>query len=512
MRAKDRQAKTHKPTANQRVFAGEIMQGRILAVLLLLLPLSAQASKIKAFYVQSQQYRFGNDPSVSTDSPCTQGKKVGNEIERLCFSEPGHGLGDHDFSLNFIEFRDKGTAFDDRQLPAALAQLREAAAKNSGTTIVFIYIHGWHNGADERSQANSADCGEHLYDGDVAKFRNCGLKVIAQNYPASSPGAPPRVVGIYLAWHGTDFGWPPLSYVPSYPIRRGFARHVGLTGMARALEAIFATIQENRQSYFVIAMGHSFGARVLEAADEFVDGNHPVGGGKHPAAGIMTKVRSHVSSPAYDENKDDQLPVDLIFYANAATSHFISRRTIAEWRTTCARDPLTPGCGPRPLYLAVSSRADILTAIIMPIANIAFFWFPTDRYHIISAANTPWMQTHSIPKKVDGTGSLSDYGFCFAIPNSPAPPDIYEVDPKKGEVPAIFWDMNTDHWDASLLEILHVIPGLRQMTIHHWVISSHGDVWNTGVFNMVRAVIETEQAKAAGKAVTCRQEAEGLTP
>jgi hypothetical protein len=473
-----------------------------LAVLLLLLPCSAQASKIKPFYVFDKQHRFPNG-----NVHCPNGFNVSGEIEHLCSSEPSHGYGDHDFSLNFIEFRDSGEPFDPTQLPAALAQLRDAGAKNSGKTIVFIYIHGWHNGADERPQADSADCGAHLYDGDVAKFRNCGLKVIAANYPPSSSGAPPRVVGIYLAWHGTDFGWPPFSYVPSYPIRRGFARHVGLKGMAEALESIFSTIQENRDSYFVIAMGHSFGARVLEAADEFKhpsgEGDHPAGEEKPPAAGIMTKVRLHVSSPAYNQKKDDKLPVDLIFYVNAATSHFISRRTIAEWGAACKKDTSTPGCGPRPLYLAVSSRADVLTAIVMPIANIAFFWFPTDRYHIISAANTPWMQTHSIPRKVDGSESLPEYAFCFAIPTSPTQNDFYEVDPKKGRVPAIFWDMNTDHWDASLLEILHVIPGLRQMTNRHWVISSHGDVWNTGVFNMVYAVIDSERARADQEQVTC---------
>jgi len=476
------------------------MKRLAIAALLFLLPLSAQASKVKPFYVRDQQYRFSD-----SDKRCSEGVLVGTKREKLCSSEPNHGLGDRDFSLNFVEFSDKGTPFDKTQLPAALAQLRDAGAKNTGRkTIVFIYIHGWHNGADERPQGDSADCGEHLYDGDVAKFRNCGLKVIAEYYPSSSSGTP-RVVGIYLAWHGTDFGWPPLSYVPSYPIRRGFARSVGLNGMAQALQSIFSTIQTNRDSYFVIAMGHSFGARVLEAADESVSPDHPY-------AGIMKKVRLHTESLAYNEDNDEKLPVDLIFYVNAATSHFISRRTIADWKTACKDDPSTAGCGPRPLYLAVSSRADVLTAIVMPIANVAFFWFPTDRYHIISAANTPWMQTHSIPRKVAAPKPLSENAFCFTIPNPPAQPDLYEVEPKQGSKQSIFWDMNTDHWDASFLEILHVIPGLRQLTIHHWIISSHGDVWNTGVFNMVRAVIETERTRADGKEVTCGQDTKNQMP
>jgi hypothetical protein len=464
------------------------MNIRLFVALLLLLPFSSQARKVKAFYVKDQQYRFSED-----DPRCSVGK--------LCTSEPDHGYGDHDFSLNFVEFKDNGTPFDKGQLPAALEQIRAARA-NSGKTVVFIYIHGWHNGAEERTQGKSADCAEHLYDGDVAKFRNCGLKIIADDSAPSSPGAPPRVVGIYLAWHGTDFGWPPFSYVPSYPIRRHFARSVGLSGMAEALQSIFSVIQEQRDSYFVIAMGHSFGARVLEAADEFKDTKHPE---KYPNAGIIEKVRSQTASRAFDKAKNDRLPVNLIFYVNAATSSYLSIQTIQDWKSACTKYPLTVGCGQDPLYLGVSSRADVLTAIVMPVANIVFFAPWTDGYHIISAANTPWMQTHSIPRKIatppathsrPSPADLPQDTFCFAIPITQAQTDYYEVDTKSGKTPAMFWDMNTDHWDASLLEVLHVIPGLRQLTVRHWVISSHGDVWNTGVFNLVHSVITTAQKKA----------------
>ena len=466
------------------------MHRRVIAALVFLLPLATQASKLKPFYVSDQQYRF------SEDDPRCSGRK-------LCTSEPNHGYGDHDFSLNFVEFKDDGKPFDKRQLPAALEQVRAAKA-NDGKTIVFIYIHGWHNGAEERAQSKSADCAEHLYDGDVAKFRNCGLKVIADNYPSSSPGAPPRVVGIYLAWHGTDFGWPPFSYVPSYPFRRHFARTVGQAGMAHALQSIFGAIQESRDSYFVIAMGHSFGARALEAADEFVDAKHPE---KHPDAGIIAKVRAHTQSLAYDEDNNDKLPVDLILYVNAATSHYISRRTIALWKQACDDDPSTAGCDSRPLYLAVSSRADLLTAIVMPIANVAFFAPLTDRYHLISAADTPWMQTHNVPRPIPLNSipsSLPEYVFCFAVPDPQTQTNAnYEVDPKSGISRAMFWDMNTDHWIASLEEIVHAIPVFRKTVEHHWIISSHGDVWNTGVFNMVRAVVESGQSNASGNQVTC---------
>jgi hypothetical protein len=437
-----------------------------------------------AVLYRQQQYRFAEDAPLCSKN-------------HLCFSEIRRGQQGHDYSLNFVEFKDNGKQFDDRQLAAALKQVRAARA-NGGQVTVFIYIHGWHNNAQERDQSPSRDCAQNLYVGDVAKFRNCGLKVFPDNSEPTSPGAPPRIVGIYLAWHGTDFGWLPFYYVPSYPFRRHFARAVGLSGMASALQSIFTAIEEQRDSYFVIAMGHSFGARVLEAADEVVNP-------KHPQAGILRKLRSEESSL--------RLPVDMVFYVNAATSHFISIETIKDWQRYCKDGGSTGECGRNPLYLAVSSRADILTAIVMPIANIVFFAPTTDRYHIISAANTPWMQTHAIPRPIHTIPTtLPQNAFCFAVPVSESQKVYYEVDPKSDRTPAMFWAMNSDHWIGSLEGTLHSIPGLRNIVRRHWIISSHGDVWNTGVFNMVRAVIEAEQKKVLGKVVTCAQSTKGQAP
>ena len=456
---------------------------------LLLLPSFARGWSLPAFYTVAKQYRF-----AKSDPRCS------NPSQPLCSSNPQHGLGDRDYSLNFVEFDDKGKMFDSTQLDAAVDQLRDAR-KNDGQTIVFIYIHGWHNNAEERTQTHkSPSCQDNTFTGDVKKFEECGLKVLAASYPPSSFGAPPRIVGIYLAWHGTDFGWPPFSYVPSYPLRRRAARNVGLEGMASALRCIYSVIEEARPSYYVVAMGHSFGARVLEAADEIHDD-------RHPDAGIFQSLRKTSRASAKTEQL---LPVDLIFYVNAASSNSISRLTIADWEERCASGNPPLECVKDPLYLAVSSRADILTAVVMPIANVVFFAPWTDQYHIISAANTPSLQTHSIPRRLNSEqppGSLSGSAFCFDVPALPQ--DIYyRVDPKPARTPAVFWDMNTDHWSASLAGVLHGIPGLRQLIRPNWIISSHGDVWNTGVFNMVRAVVERDRAKLLSQQTPCKQNVE----
>ena len=464
------------------------------AAVFLLTPFAASAVTFLPFYVGDKQYRYDKD-----DAPCKE--------HAMCSYEEHRGAAGQDYSLNYVEIKDNGDPFDNRQLEAARAQVRAARANGQQPT-VFIYIHGWHNNAGERTQKATADCGDSLYDGDVAKFRNCGLKVIAESSTPTAPGAPPRVVGIYLAWHGTDFGWPPFYYVPSYPFRRHYARKVGEEGMARALRAIFAVIQEDRDSYFVLAMGHSFGARVLETAAEVVKPGHP-------QAGIIRKLRS-AEEPLVSKALVPRLPVDLIFYVNAATSNSVSRKTIEDWREKCKLLSPPVGCDKNPLYLAVSSRADVLTAIVMPIANVVFFAPATDQYHLIAAANTPWMQTHKIPEPVkECQTDLPEGTFCFAVPASDTLTDHYQVNPKPGKTPAIFWDMNSDHWIASVEGILHSIPILRKLIARHWVISAHGDVWNTGVFNMVRSVLATEELKTRSEVQRARErlrEAPGAAP
>lgn len=535
---------------------------RALALLMfyVLTPLSTLAAKFPQIYVRDQQYRF-----AATDPRCS--------ARGLCYSTTVRGDSGHDYSMNFIEFRDNGDLFDPNELDAALKQL-DSARGNKQKVTVFIYIHGWHNNAGERDQGKGPrDCGEHLYVGDVAKFQNCGLKVIADNGPATTPGAVPRVVGIYLAWHGTDFTLFPFVipyYVPSYIFRRHFGCSVGKTGMEKGLQQILSVIQQHRNSYFVVAMGHSFGARALENADLTLDPAYsrrlhasnvntdrrltlmpsnlntslssepqaqassgvtedaelswpmiptvpPQTASHRPA---LSESRAQTSSSFTEEAQlmppqvplgrlpSSELPIDLVFYVNAATSSYRTIKTINDWNEECKETTPPRGCDQDPLYFAVSSRADILTAVVMPIANFVFPAWSTDRFHIISAANTPWMQTHSIPRRIPKPPeTLSPDAFCFETSDGPNN-YLWEVNPKNGKTPARFWVMNSDHRNAALEGMLHKIPFFRRAVRHDWVISAHGDVWNRSVFNMIYALIETQTSPNKGKA-TCYEETRG---
>jgi hypothetical protein len=304
-------------------------------------------------------------------------------------------------------------------------------------------------------------------------------------YDPTLAGASPRVVGIYLAWHGNDLNWPGLNIVPSYPIRRHFARKTGETGMAIALKAILEKINEHRRDYFVIAVGHSFGARVLETAAEIVK--------PKKASGFMHHFRARAQARrANAAASEEPAPADLFFFVNSASSHAVSLQTRKAWRNACASGNPPAGCESRPLYLSISSRADLLTAVVMPIANVAFFAPLSDAWHIIAAANTFFIQTHKVPRKVDNCVRQNDGTFCFTVDVPGVGNENYEVRPKGERPDSPFWALNTDRWIAAPERILHSIPIFRRMVQNHWLIASHGDVWNPGVFSIIRSVIRTE--------------------
>ena len=420
---------------------------KLCAILLLALPLAGVS-----FYVKDQQFRF-----PESHERC--------KVEKMCdFEEHRSGDG-HDFSINFVEVRGDGSYFDKGQLDRALAQIQAATHGGAQKPLVFIYVHGWHNNAGELDN-KGRECPD--LKGDVAKFRDCGLAELARQYPTVK-GAPPAVVGIYLAWQGMDFTPAGLvTYiVPSYMLRRYGATRVGMTMMRDALDQILLrTIGKNRDQHVVALMGHSFGARVLENAAEVLDP-------------LRVKGRAVAERP----------PADLIFYVNAASSNTISRRTIRDWDESCKKTPANPVCGQDPFYLGVSSRTDFATGLVQPIATLAFFWYPTSvkplRFELVpfSAANSFWMHTHYDPKNLKEKPCPDPHtsSVCFFVPQVPKagkPPyaDTFNVEPHRN-VKTRFWLLNT---------------GRR-------FIRNHGDVWNPKVFAMVHEVLRQNSSYDAAR-------------
>lgn len=413
------------------------------------------------FSVPDQQYRC-----PQSEPRCRQSAK------KLPAFEQGAG-----YTINFVEVSDKGNLWDERQLTEALDQIEKAREGGKKKPTVFVYIHGWQNNADEpKNDPTETDCLK--LNGDVAKFRKCGVEPLAglSNVEGAGP-----VVGIYLAWRGLSSTIEPVKHLFSYWPRRNKARFVGREGMFKALDAIVKKVAEHRSDYTVVMVGHSFGARVLEYAAEAVDP-----GQRH--CGFMQRFRERVSgriSPtcaaavaAARSTPGVKPPVDLFVYVNAATSHRMTYTTLHEWEWICAKEPSNPVCGAHPMYFATSSRTDFATAFLLPVANLVAPAFKADRLHLISAANTPWLHTHHDPKKAKaGAPELSPDSFCFD-----APPNNHD----QNGLPVRYCARAHDRIDQRYFWVLNT---------GHRLIRNHGDVWNRRVFNMVLAVYEKTLAE-----------------
>jgi hypothetical protein len=440
---------------NSHSLGGHLMKRRpgvfalmIRATMMVALCLGFAASLRAEFLVPDQEYRC--PPS---DHTC----KSPHNLSSIETRTTGRG---NTFTINFVEYNDKGRLWNPIELSDALSQVRQARGANSSEGVLLVvYIHGWQNNADETP--GSCD--------DVCRFRDTLLARLADSQ--ASNGKPLKVVGIYRAWRGLTFTVEPFKHVISYWPRRGVARHVGQTGMFDAVNQIEKVVGESRKNYLVVFTGHSFGARVLENAAETRDKRH---------VGFMAEYRNKQKTMAQIHGKfaapmpqeefalNPGLPADLIVYVNAATASTVTRKTIKDTQETCKKTPGAPICGADPLYLAVTSHADLATGIIMPIANLVFPALTSDGLHLFSAANTPWLHTHTDPVAGCSPGS----SVCFDV-----------ITHEKLTVESL--QRVSHNWE---------LPGKANdpfwiFNVKKDVMNSHGDVWNESVTDLVTKVI-----------------------
>jgi hypothetical protein len=364
------------------------------------------------------------------------------------------------FTINFVEYNDKGQPWNSVELSDALETLRKArGADDRQAALVVVYIHGWQNNADDQPGTCQ----------DVCLFRDTLLTRLADEQ-ANPGGKPLKVVGIYLAWRGLTFTIEPFKHIVSYWPRRAVARHVGQTGMFQALSQIESVIGERRQNYVLVLAGHSFGARVLENAADTFDQHHTgfMLANRNAAKSMSAQqVTSLTAEPENTRLLNPDLPADLIIYVNAATASTVTRKTIKDIKQTCGKTPIAPICSADPLYIAVTSHADLATGIILPIANLVFPDLTSDGFHLISAANTPWLHTHQDPSQ----GCRPTPSVCFTVPGEPPVKESVDRIDGRAQLPD---KINEPFW------IFNVGKN---------VMKAHGDIWNDAVTDLMTHVI-----------------------
>ncbi|MCX6590310.1 MAG: hypothetical protein NTZ56_02185 [Acidobacteria bacterium] len=417
--------------------------------------------------VKDQQYRFCSGETgdecrafCGDHGPACHKPPVGAQKEDTALV-----IRKRKYTMSFVEYQENGEPFEEAQFKVA-QDLIESARRSSATgsermgpATVFIYVHGWKNNASNKTA-------------DVERFQS----YLETYYEYVKDGPKRPVVGIFLAWRGRSLdlpGW--ISWV-SFWTRSHAARRVG-NGMIndhidRLVELSIrdrASLAAGRHPY-VFVIGHSFGARVLETA---VIGHRP------SIISGACKVVAHDKSPV-------RATADVVLFENAATSAAYVRRQLHEcqpcrdrrngckdfakpdfsksvivrnWafdRDACQKDPTMRKCQPYPVFLAVSAAQDYLTRFVLFVAALQH-----------PAAFLPWRQTHRI---VRATGQA--------------------VDPVKDEVFLFETPGNTKPGAA------HLVVRKNTATISPanpaWIIevgrdisSSHGDVWNATMMNMM---------------------------
>jgi hypothetical protein len=269
-----------------------------------------------------------------------------DHIDKHCTPRPrgseGSSIGDAHACLAFLEFDDMGEAWDRGQLPAAVALIERAKAVASGKPpIVMVFVHGWKNNASLVPRHRN---------GNVNGFEGILDYMTTTLYPDSP------VVGIYVAWRGdlVPEYWP-LRRQLSYFDRERAAIRIPGASMTQALITVAKTAHEGQGHPYVMMVGHSFGALVLERA----------------LSQAMTDYVLRTTTGQQTGTTPDGGWPDLVVFVNSAAAATEGKQALdflkdrAEFSSTDANGVRTQ----RPLYVSVSSLGDAATRFALPIGH-----------------------------------------------------------------------------------------------------------------------------------------------
>jgi hypothetical protein len=271
------------------------------------------------------------------------------------------------YKMAFVEFDSQGKAFDTAQEAAALKLIeREKAGVKGSKIITVVYVHGWQNNASEASPGNKPK--------DVEKFQGAMLELGYRAEKAAREANTERVpvVGVYFGWRGKTLMGPRWFNFVSLWGRRNTANRVGSgTDLAVILNRIIEATNGSDGRSRVLMIGHSFGARVLEHAIE------------------TKKVM------LYDAARGGDMVtprVDLVLYVNSANDARLSMARVQQLQaskvevrhpdfdpaecvegaapsTTLDAETREARCREYPLLVAITSKSDLATKRLLPIAN-----------------------------------------------------------------------------------------------------------------------------------------------
>jgi hypothetical protein len=250
---------------------------------------------------------------------------------------PGHVC-----RLSFVEFDEVGDFWDRRQLGTTADEIRNSKKP----VFLVIFIHGWHHNANERKPVGKNP-------GDVETFR-CLLSQLA----ASDSTSEVQVHGVYLGWRGRVVeGF--LDYLTFYSRKGAAARVAGAPMTETIFELIRQTRKNNPDKSRCVAIGHSFGALVLE---------------KIMAQAIAGSI---FAQDIQSGGRPFNTPADLILLVNSAAESIYAKEQSDMLVRIGYQDSVNAN---RPLLVSITSESDSATGHWFPLGTFLPTFFAERRY------------------------------------------------------------------------------------------------------------------------------------
>ncbi|NRP70881.1 hypothetical protein ILFOPFJJ_01763 [Ensifer psoraleae] len=248
-----------------------------------------------------------------------------------------------------------------------------------GKKLVVIYVHGWRN--DERTT-----------DGDYVSFK----KLIDDLTRANEHRK--HVVGIYVSWKARSDN--PVLGLVNFWSRMFAADRIAQSGtVASIIGAASNIVRTNNHDSELIAIGHSFGARILFSS---VQQNF-----------LYALARAH---PGYRGGTYAKIePIaDGVILLNPAFEASMYTRLDAQRRLQEKFNPHQP-----PLLVVISSKADLATRAAFPFGRWLAGWLPWNE--LVTVGNNPEYWTHDLRRseqcqtkeRLDFWAGFSHKGLCM---------------------------------------------------------------------------------------------------
>ena len=177
------------------------------------------------------------------------GNCVGDVLASQCRDSYYQEFDDHD--LAFVEFSERGNAFDDGRVRDVVDRIHRMA--DDGGVVVLTFVHGWKHSADEA-------------DDNVQEFKGSLQRTVALLKERFGGGALAgrRLVGVYVGWRGASITVPGLEQLTFWD-RKAVAEELGSGGVTRLLLELDRATGDSPGNVLVV-IGHSFGGAIVVRA------------------------------------------------------------------------------------------------------------------------------------------------------------------------------------------------------------------------------------------------------